>query len=234
VNIPPECIVEKEPPPYKPTMFDRHGPDAGGRMRAFAYGSMVFGITLGAMIFTVGPGASRLPWWMILLGILAPVVAGTLVGAVAFSLSSAAGAAYKHLMVSGSTTPYKEQYSYQQTLVMQGRLDEALESFEAVIAEKPESVDVRVKAAELYARDKANFVRAAELFREIQRIPTVTTGEDIYATNRLVDLLTGPLQNPRRALVELRRLIERYPGTSAAVHARGALADLKARTEIRE
>jgi tetratricopeptide (TPR) repeat protein len=226
--------VEKEPSPYKPTMFDRHGPAAGDRLRAFAYGLTVFAITLAALIFTLGQGSARLPWWITLLLLLAPVVAGAIVSAIALGLSSAAGATYKHLMVSGSTTPYKEQYSYQQTLVMQGRLDDALESFEAVIAEKPESVDARVKAAELYARDKANFVRAAELFREIQRIPTVTTGEDIYATNRLVDLLTGPLQNPGRALVELRRLIERYPGSAAAVHARGALADLKARFEIRE
>ena len=172
------------------------------------------------------------PWFAILGLLLLPVVLGAAVCGVAFFLSAAAGATYKHLMVSGSTTPYKEQYSYQQALVMQGRLDDALESFEAVIAEKPESVDARVKAAELYARDKGNFARAAELFREVQRIPTVTTGENIYATNRLVDLLTGPLQNPGRALVELRRLIERYPGSAAAEHARGALAELKSRTEI--
>lgn len=147
-------------------------------------------------------------------------------------LSNSAGSAYEHLMVTGSSTPYTEQYSYQQALVMQGRQDDALESFEAVIAEKPDSVDARIKAAERYARDKGNSARAAELFREVQRIPAVSAGEYIYATNRLVDLFTGPLQEPGRALVELRRLIERHPDSAAAAHARGALADLKARTQI--
>jgi tetratricopeptide (TPR) repeat protein len=129
--------------------------------------------------------------------------------------------------VDGTSTPYKEQYSYQQSLVMAGKLDEALESFEAVIAEAPENVDARMRAAELYARDKGDARRAAELFREIQRIPGVSVGEDLYASNRLVDLLIGPLGEPARALVELRRLIDRYPSVPAAGHARDALARLK-------
>jgi TolA-binding protein len=37
------------------------------------------------------------------------------------------------------------------------------------------------------------------------------------------------LNDPGRALVELRRLIERYPGSAAADRARDALATLKAR-----
>jgi hypothetical protein len=86
-----------------------------------------------------------------------------------------------------------------------------------------------VKAAELYSREKRNHARAAELFREIQRTPGLTAGEDVYATNRLVDLLTGPLEDPGRALGELRRLVDRYPGSAAAVHARAALVTLKLR-----
>ena len=53
-----------------------------------------------------------------------------------------------------------------------------------------------------------------------------------YATNRLVDLYIGPLNDPRRALVELRRLIETRPATDAAEHARRSLADLKARMNV--
>jgi len=239
VRLSPECLPDlqlnhrpKEKEPYKLTMFDRLGPQAGTDLRAYAYGLMVFGITTCALVFTIGQGVSRMPWWMILLGVLAAAVAGVLVTAFAMSLSSGVGFAFTRLMVDGATTPYKEQYSYQQALVMQGRLDEALASFEAVIAEKPEAIDPRIKAAELYARDKGNFVRAASLFREVQRIATVTAGEDTYVTNRLVDLLTGPLQDPGRALVELRRLIERYPDTPGAEHARGALAALKSRTQL--
>ena len=68
-----------------------------------------------------------------------------------------------------------------------------------------------------------------ELLREAQRIPTITTGEYVYVTNRLVDQLTGPLGDSSSALVELVRLIERFPDSAAADHARAALRDLKAR-----
>src|SRR5256885_2928678 len=40
--------------------------------------------------------------------------------------------------------PYTTLFrSYQQALVMKGQLDDALESFEAVIAEKPQAADAR-------------------------------------------------------------------------------------------
>ncbi len=145
-----------------------------------------------------------------------------------YRFGSAVGDGWKTIAVDGSSTPYREQFSYQQALVMQGRLDEALQSFEMIIAEQLLAVDARIRAAELYARDKQDPRRAAELFRDVQRIESVTSGEFMYATNRLVDLYTGPLVEPGRALVELRRLIERFPGTSAAEHARDALGRLKA------
>jgi tetratricopeptide (TPR) repeat protein len=134
---------------------------------------------------------------------------------------------WRRFAVDGTSTPYKEQFSYQQALVMQGRLDDALESFEAVITEQPASVDARLRAAELYARARGNHARAAELFRQVQRIESVSTGEFILATNRLVDLYNGPLGEPGRAMVELRRLIERHPNSRAAAHAREVLARMK-------
>ena len=215
-------------PEYKPTLFDRHGPDAGGYMRAAAYSMLVFGISI-TVGFIMMMGGMLKPTLLTVAGIfVAAAVFATFIWGMTTGISDLAGGAYKHLMMSGSTTPYKEQYSYQQALVMQGKVDEALESFEAVIAENPDAIDARFKAADLYARSKGNPRRAAELFREVQRIPAATTGEDIFAANRLIDLLNGPLNEPGRALVELRRLIEKYPGSAAAKHARDALAQLKA------
>lgn len=205
---------------YKSTFFDRHGAEGRDIMIAAGYASMVFLVMLGVGIFLFGLRS----------GVILAAVAGA-VGCAGFTLglSRAAGAGWRRVMVDGTSTPYVEQYSYQQALVMQGKLDEALESYEAVIAEKPEAVDPRIKAAELYDRDKHNPRRAAELFRQVQRIETVETGQFVYATHRLVDLYTGPLAEPGRALVELRKLIDRYPGSPAAENARAALAVLKER-----
>jgi hypothetical protein len=209
-----------KPAPYKPTLFDRHGPAAYQIVVGVAYGVMIFGLVTGVLLSQVG-----FKWWVPIAG----AIVGTAAGGAGWAIGELAGGAWKRFAVDGTSTPYKEQYSYQQALVMRGQLDEALESFEAVIAEKPDAVDPRIRAAELYSRDKRDHTRAAELFREIQRIPIVTPGEDVYATNRLVDLLTGPLDDPARALSELRRLIDKYPESAAALHARTALAALKER-----
>ncbi len=209
-----------DPKPYKPTLFDRHGPAAADYVRAYAYGLMVFGIVVGVGGATMGYSVALF---------LVAAVAGGSVSLIALGIAGAVGWTWKRFMVDGASTPYVEQYSYQQALVMQGRVDEALESFEAVIAEKPDAIDPRIKAAELYQRERCNHVRAAELFRQVQRIETVDAGNFLYVTNRLVDLYTGPLAEPGRALVELRRLIDRYPGSAAASQARDALAALKTR-----
>ena len=209
----------REPSEYKPTLFDRHGPVAGLYIKAAGHGVLAFVLTLSV---TSVHGVT----WKSLLGSLG---AGLLTGGLGPLLGYLASGFASTVVFGGSTTPYTPQHSYQDSLIQQGRLVEALESFEALIAEQPSAADVRIRAAELYAKDENSVKRAAELFREVQRIEGVSIGNDVYATNRLVDLLIGPLDNPSRALVELRRLIDRHPKTAAATRARETLAILKAR-----
>lgn len=227
-------IPPGQPSEYKPTFFDRHGPIAGEYLRAASYSAMA-GIITATTAFLLIAGLGAAPSLPLIVGlVIVAIVVAMGVYMLTLSLSHAAGRTYQHLMMDGSSTPYEEQHSYQQALVMQGKLDEALESFEAVIAEQPASVTARIRAAELYARDRGNPRRAAELFRDVQRIESATAGQVIYATNRLVDLLTGPLDDPGRALVELRRLIDRFPGNPAVERAREGLKALKARVHATE
>jgi tetratricopeptide (TPR) repeat protein len=142
----------------------------------------------------------------------------------------AAGAFAKAVTLpSGKTTPYEEQFSHEESLAARGDVPAALEAFEQVIAQRPTAVAPRMRAAELYAARGANPARAAELFREIRAIAGVTNRDAVYACSRLVDLYDGALDEPGRAVVELRRIIELYPGTPLAAHARNALPRLKAR-----
>jgi tetratricopeptide (TPR) repeat protein len=207
---------------YKPTFFDRHGPDGGLRLKAIGKAAAVFGISL----FGFG-----LYGHLTLVTVTACFAAALLVGWAPLALANGAGWTYTRLMVDGASTPYVEQYSYEQSLAMQGRVDDALASFESIIAREPAAVDPRLRAAELYDREKKNFARAAALFREVQRIESATSGQFIFATNRLADLYAAPLGEPGKALVELRRLISLHPNSPAAEHARAALARLK--TEAR-
>ena len=203
---------------YRRTLFDKHGPAAFDRIKALSYGGMVFGLTFGALALELG-----LSVWTFVYSL----AAAALTAGVSLALSKAAGDGWTAVAISGASTPSVAQFSYQQSLVMQGKLDEAIASFEAIIAESPDEIEPRVRAAELYRQRPDGARRAAELFREAQRNPSIAPGQDIYVTNRLVDLLAGPLGDPGRAVVELRRLIERYPESRPAAHARIALARLK-------
>ena len=203
---------------YKPTIFDQHGPAALDRIRALSYGAMVFGLTFGVLALEIGFSV----WTLVV-----PLIAAAATAGSAFLLGKSAGEVWTRFTVSGASTPYEEQFSYQQSLVMQGKINEALASFEDIIAAAPHAFEPRILAADLYAKDREGARRAAALLREAQRIRSIPPGRDIYATNRLVDLLTGPLRDPGRAVVELRKLIDRYPTSTAAAHARDALARIK-------
>jgi hypothetical protein len=202
------------------TFLDRHGPDGALLLRASGLGIFVGSVTAAALALRVGAH-----WWELPVGL----AAGCLGGGGGLLFARAAGGVWNEVAMSGASTPYEEQYSRQDALVMQGKVDEALASFEGLIASQPEAVAPRVKAAELYVRERRNFERAADLFRNALQSPSISVGEHVYVTNRLVDLLIGPLAQPGRALVELRRLIDRYPGSPAAAQARQALATLKGR-----
>jgi tetratricopeptide (TPR) repeat protein len=145
-----------------------------------------------------------------------------------FARTSAAAFA-RFVAPNGTTTPYQYGYSYQQVLAAKGDVIGALESYEAVLRERPTDAEALAQAAELYATS-GNAARAVELFRALRAIPGVGDARDIYASNRLVDLYLLTKQDGR-ALVELRRLVERYGRTDAGARARGALGRLKAAPE---
>jgi hypothetical protein len=219
---------------YKTTLFDRLGPDAGHSVR-----SMIYGLVLGPVFFLLllGVGSIHLHlagWHNWLFALVGGVVIGVAVAKVPVMIGDSAGKGATMLVAGGNTTPYTEQYSYQQALVMQGKLDEALSTYEAIIAEPESTADVRIRAAELYAREAKKPQRAAELFRDVIRHPKCTPGEEVYSTNRLVDLLHGQLGQPGRALVELRRLADRYPNSVIGERALTALRTLKALAAERE
>jgi hypothetical protein len=224
----------REPPRYRPTLLDRLGPDGINRVRVLpaAGACAVIAMFAGAYV-----GARQgWPVAVIVPGVLVlAVTVGALAWLITIKLVDAAGAGIGAFIApSGGSTPATPDYSYQDALVMRGDVGGALESYESIIAATPGIVDARIRAADLYAKEGANPQRAADLFREVQRMPNVVPGDDLYASNRLVDLYAGPLRQPGRAIVELRRIERRYPRSPAAAHAPRAIAALKARSAARE
>jgi hypothetical protein len=128
----------------------------------------------------------------------------------------------------GRTTPPVDDYSLEDALLMQRDVRGALASLEAKIAGDPALVGARLRAADLFLGEGNDPARAEVLLRAVQRIPGVTHRDDAYASSRLVDLYDAR-GDTGRAVVELRRLAERYPGTRTAEDALRGLTTLKAR-----
>jgi hypothetical protein len=209
--------------------MDRNGPDVGVKIRTARYAIMVFPLALAlwSAVVTQKLGISGIKAVVI---VLLAAIATTIIAYYA-GLGSAHGAgavARAYTMPSGSSTPYEEQFSFQEALAARGEVAAALESFEAVIAERPGAAAPRLKAADLYARRGRDPRRAAALFREVRDLPDASARDSLYAASRLVDLYDGPLGEPGRALVELRRLVELYPNTDVAAGARAAITRIKA------
>ena len=223
------------PPPapaqYRRTRGDRLGPDAALMYRAVPYMIVLFAC-LALLFYILRQRLEYSSAWIIPLA-LATTAAVTWAG---MRFAGAAGRGFAQFVLpTGESTPYEHQFSGEESLVARGDIAGASRAYEAAIAEHPittsAGISVRIRAAELYMGAGANPTRAAELFREIQRVPDVAPTQDIYVSNRLIDLLLGPLKQPSRALVELRRIIERYPTSSAAIHARTALTTVRRQIE---
>jgi hypothetical protein len=151
---------------------------------------------------------------LVFAGCMAAVAGG------AFALAHlAAGGAARLLLPSGRSSPGTDDFSLQKALLARGRVAEALHSIEGLLVQKPRDPGACLFAADVFAGDAADPRRAEQLFHRARALPSITAEQDLYATNRLVDLYLGPLQHPARASAELARLMERHPRSAAAAHA---------------
>ena len=122
--------------------------------------------------------------------------------------------------------PEAAQYSEQDAMVMRGEVARALASYEEIILASPNDPAPRIRAADLYAKNGQRD-RAEALYKAVQRLPNVSAKDDVYVSNRLVDLYLQWPDREARALSELRRIIDTYPESDVAGRARIGLANLK-------
>ena len=204
---------------YQKTMFDRLGPDAGDRVKLVGPSVIfMFLITIGCM----RGGLSLIP--SLLLGLLGAV----LISAIILLVIDRTSAGFMHFIwPSGSSTPYEKQYSLQESLAIRGDVAGAIASYEEIIAGDPKDVEARIRAAELLAGKGNNAAKAADMLRDARKVEGISAERDLYISNRLVDLLRGPLRDEGRALVELRRLVHMHPASRDAQYAREAIAKMK-------
>ena len=218
---------------YKRTLFDKLGPEAADLFRLGSW--IIIPVLAGASIGAALAMRAGIAGGVIVLAVLVGAVLGG-AGTALFVLavSRGAGDAFgSFIQPSGNRTPYERQFSYEDSLVMRGDIAGALASYERIIAESPAEAQPRLRAAEVCLKSKLN-EKAESLFRSVQRLPRVGAKDDVYASNRLVDLYRTWPGNETKGLRELRRLIDTYPDTTVAARAREGLASLKSQLGVTE
>ncbi len=206
---------------YRRTLFDRLGPEAADYFNAFR-GAFIAGGLFG--VYGGARYASEHGQNAILGGLLGFVGVGVLTWLGIMGVSKTAGRSFSAFIQPQGT--YEETFSYEESLLARGNHAAAIASFEKHAAAGTGGATLLLRTADLHAQH-GNHKRAAEMYREVQKLAIVAPAQHMYATNRLIDLYTGPLPNPEAAVSELRHLIARHPSSPAAKHARTALVNLK-------
>ena len=126
---------------------------------------------------------------------------------------------------SGSSTPRAKGYSHIEALTAQGRYREAAAAYRREIASDSKDVEARIQLAQLLLKHLDDPAGAATCYREVRDL-VPDEARTIGYSLRLVDLYRTRLAAPGRALVELRRLIDRFPESPQVVGARRELQEL--------
>jgi len=210
---------------YRRTVFDQRGPEAAHFLQAAS--SLIIPIVAGAAI----GGALAVKNGFSVPLIVVSVFGGSLVFAVWWwyfvtRFSHGAGRMFGAFLQPSGAGSYERQYSREDALVMRGDVEGALASYEKFILEAPNDPQPRIRAADLCAKAGLR-ERAETLYRAVQRLPRVAAKDDIYVSNRLVDLYLAWPGHEKNGLRELRRLVDTYPESDVAERARAGLVNLK-------
>ena len=185
------------------------------------FGLLVLSLLLGVYLLStekVGVG-----------GFIGVLLGGGLCGLmVGFAMYGAIGAAAGGLirMVTGAgNLPPAPSFSYQESLVMQGKHQEAADAYLDHLVSHPTDHDARLALAELLA---GTLARPADAEREYLAVRTggATGRQELVASQALIDLYAASGQRGKH-MAELARFAERYQGTVDGAAAKRVLAELK-------
>lgn len=156
-------------------------------------------------------------------------VVGFFIGkTIGYALLESAGRTAQAIYAPVGAGTYAQTHSHIDSLEARGDYRGAADAWEAVVVSQPSNAWPLIRAGELYARQLNDPATAAARFILARDVVGITPELQRYASQKIVDLYLGPLADPGRAMVELRRMIVAHPGTREADFAREAIANLKA------
>ncbi|HEX9693167.1 MAG TPA: tetratricopeptide repeat protein [Gemmatimonadales bacterium] len=207
------------PPPkrrYAERQFSKSLPSADARARVWA--PAILGGMVG-LVWFVWTGMH--PVIIPIMAVAAAVIVHLVTGAAGWLFSEGVFGS------SGSGTPYKGGYSQAEAHAAQGRYEDAITAYEAIVAEAPSDPEPYLRIARLYCNELSRLDDAAYWFRKVRREASLPSARDLAASRELIELYLGS-EDRNRAVPELARIIEKFPDTSERAWAEGLLTELRA------
>ncbi len=144
------------------------------------------------------------------------------------SLFHKAGGAVASITVpSGSATPSVAQHSNIEALEMRGEYGKAAEAYRAAIAADPHEIVACEKLGQLALRQLKDYDTAVWAYHQAEQRATDPRRRVGYALLAL-GIVRDNLKDTGRTVVEIRKLLERYPGVQNAGDLRLEMDQLKA------
>jgi tetratricopeptide (TPR) repeat protein len=167
-------------------------------------------------------------FWVPLIGAVAGwlVLAGYFILEVT-ALESAGGLIGRILVPRGSSTPPPKGLSHIQAMVARGQYAEAAEAYRREIASDPADLVSCEQLALLATRELKDYAMALEAYREAEKRAEAPARKFAFGM-MIAGLYRDQLQDARRAVVELSRVLSLYPGAPGAGAAKRELEELKA------
>jgi len=127
---------------------------------------------------------------------------------------------------SGDTTPYVNQHSNIAAMVARGEYAKAADAYRAAIAADPGDVVACDHLAQLALRELKDYDLALVALREAERRVSEPRRQLGYALQAL-GTCREHVADPGRTMVELRRVLDRYPDAPNAATLRAELEELR-------
>lgn len=137
-----------------------------------------------------------------------------------------------HLLTNVGLVRGADGYSAIETLVARGHYQAAADAYADRARNRSERVEATLRRAALLAGPMGHPETAAVELDSLRTAP-LSGGDDLRVGLALVDIYEQRLNEPGRAMGELRRLIDRYPTARGARRLRAALGALKTQRHSR-
>ncbi len=128
---------------------------------------------------------------------------------------------------SGKSTPVVREYSYPESLAIRGRYEDAIDAYQVCCSDHPDDPEPYVRIARIYRDNLEQYDEAILWLKRARSEAAMSKGQELLASQEIIEIYTRKMNTPERAIPELARLAEKYAGEPAGDTAKQELARLR-------